>query len=468
MNKGGLSMAKKTYLLDTNVLITSPYALYAFDDNDVVIADITLEELDNLKNSPGDTGYNARETNRILNELQSKNSIAAGIAMPGGGSFHVETNYIHEKLPAGWDEHRPDHRILRVAKGMSAKLDGPVILVTNDVSLRLKADVCGVLAEDYNADKTVDVAEQYRGRRTVDVDGDVLDAFYRDGRLPFERIPGPQPVINEFFLLRDFAETRRTALGRCDGRQVVPLRYQKEKPFGVIPRNVGQQFLQESLMASADEAPLVILKGPAGTAKTFYTLAVGLEKVIRADEYRKILITRANVKFDEDIGYLKGTEEEKIMPLIRPSIDNLELLISARNRRKGEALLEREIDIEVRNLFEDGIVTAQALAYLRGRSITNTWILIDEAQNLTPSQALGIITRAGVGSKIILAGDPDQIDHPRLDKRTNGLVYAAERMKGSPLCWQTTFDSHECTRSPLALDAAQRMTSKGLRIAGKV
>lgn len=460
-------MAKKTYLLDTNVLITSPYALYAFDDNDVAIADITLEELDNLKTAPGDTGYNARETNRILNELQTQNSIAAGILMPGGGRFHVETNYINEKLPAGWDEHRPDHRILRVAKGMSSKLENPVVLVTNDVSMRLKADICGVKAEDYNAEKSVDVAEQYRGRRTVDVTPSLLASFYEDGGLEPRKIRGLDPVLNEFFVLRNRQDIKKTALARFDGERIVPLRFLKEKPYGVIPRNVGQQFVQEMLMTSAEEAPLVILKGPAGTAKTFYTLAVGLEKVMRTDEYRKILITRANVKFDEDIGFLKGTEEEKIMPLIRPSIDNLELLISARNKKKGDALQERDVDTEVRSLFEDGIVTAQALAYLRGRSITNTWILIDEAQNLTPTQALGIITRAGIGSKIILAGDPDQIDHPRLDKRTNGLVYASERMKGSALCWQTSFEGHECTRSPLALDAAQRLTSKGLRIAGK-
>jgi len=460
-------MAKKTYLLDTNVLITSPYALYAFDDNDVVIADITLEELDNLKTAPGDTGYNARETNRILNELQSQDSIAAGITMPGGGRFHVETNFIHEKLPAGWDEHRPDHRILRVAKGMSAKLEGPVVLVTNDVSMRLKADICGVRAEDYNADKMVDVAEQYRGRRTVNVAPAALTAFYEEGGLDPRRLRGLNPVLNEFFILRSRQDPKKTALGRFDGERIVPLRYLKDRPYGVMPRNVGQQFVQEMLMTGAEEAPLVILKGPAGTAKTFYALAVGLEKVMRTDEYRKILITRANVKFDEDIGFLKGTEEEKIMPLIRPSIDNLELLIGARGRKKGEAIQERDIDTEVRSLFEDGIITVQALAYLRGRSITNTWILIDEAQNLTPTQALGIITRAGIGSKIILAGDPDQIDHPRLDRRTNGLVYASERMKGSALCWQTSFEGHECTRSPLALDAAQRMTSKGLRIAGK-
>ena len=460
-------MTKKTYLLDTNVLLTSPYALYAFDDNDVVLADITLEELDHLKTAPGDTGYNARETNRILNELQSQNSIAAGIQMPGGGRFHVETNYINEKLPPGWDEKRPDHRILRVANGMSGKLETPVILVTNDVSMRLKADICGVRAEDYNADKSVDVSEQYRGRRTVTVAPATLEAFYTDGGLDPKRLRGLNPVLNEFFILRSRQDAKKTALARFDGERLVPLRYLKEKPYGVTARNVGQQFVQEMLMTGAEAAPLVILKGPAGTAKTFYALAVGLEKVIRTDEYRKILITRANVKFDEDIGFLKGTEEEKIMPLIRPSIDNLELLLSARGRKKGEPLQERDIDSEVRSLFEDGIITAQALAYLRGRSITNTWILIDEAQNLTPTQALGIITRAGIGSKIILAGDPDQIDHPRLDRRTNGLVYASERMKGSPLCWQTSFEGHECTRSPLALDAAQRMTSKGLRIAGK-
>ena len=241
------------------------------------------------------------------------------------------------------------------------------------------------------------------------------------------------------------------------GGKVVPLVYKKSRPYGIVPRNVGQYFMQEALMQGADKAPLVIIKGMAGTAKTFYALAVGLEKVYNNPdgEYRRILISRPNAQFDEDIGFLPGDEQEKIAPLMRPVIDNLEQLLDSDEARRYED--ETALSDKVNEIFEIGIIQCEALNFIRGRSIVKTYLIIDEAQNMTPNQVKGIITRAGADTKIILLGDPNQIDRPFLDERTNGLSYAAKYMKGSPLCWQITLSADECERSPLAMDAVKRL-----------
>lgn len=210
-------------------------------------------------------------------------------------------------------------------------------------------------------------------------------------------------------------------------------------------------------MQPAKKAPLVIVKGMAGTSKTFYTLAVGLEKLLNnpTGEYRRILICRPNAQFDSDIGFLPGDEQDKISPLLRPIMDNLEQLIDSNEEERfsDEQILKGKLD----EIFARGIIQAEALNFIRGRSILKTYLIIDEAQNMTPNQVKGIITRAGKDTKIILLGDPGQIDRPFLDERTNGLSYACEHMKGSPLCWQVTLTAQECERSELAMDAIQRL-----------
>ena len=210
-------------------------------------------------------------------------------------------------------------------------------------------------------------------------------------------------------------------------------------------------------MQPAASAPLVIVKGMAGTSKTFYALAVGLEKLLNHPngEYRRMLICRPNAQFDDDIGFLPGNEQEKISPLLRPVMDNLEQLIDSDEADRYDD--EKELKGKIEEIFDRGLIQAEALNFIRGRSIVKTYLVIDEAQNMTPSQAKGIITRAGKDTKVILLGDPNQIDRPFLDERTNGLSYASEHMKGSPLCWQITMDASECERSLLAMDAVQRM-----------
>jgi len=457
---------KKNYVLDTNVLLQSPYALYAFGDNDVIIPHVVLEELDRFKKEANENGANARQAARILDGLREQGDLTKGVSLPGGGNLRIELNCRDVELPAGWPPEKADNRILKVCKGI-AEQGYPSILVTKDIFERIKCSILGIPVQDFQNEQVVSPDNQYQGRTVLYTTSKKIDEFYKKGALNIkhlhlydEVLGGESPVsltINEFVLLKCQENEKQSALGRYDGKQLVPLMFSEERPFGIKPRNVGQRFMQEALMISSDEIPLVIVKGAAGTAKTFFSLAVGLHKVMnqKNKQYRKILVCRPNVKLDEDIGFLPGTEVEKLAPFMRSVIDNLEILVDNDDseRYRDESELKDKVD----ELFTRNIVTTEAIAYIRGRSIQNNWVIIDEAQNLTPKQVKGIVTRAGKGTKLILIGDPDQIDNPYLDSRTNGLCFASERMKGSPYCCQLTMNEDECERSPLAFDSAVRM-----------
>lgn len=462
----------KTYVLDTNVLIQSPYALLSFEENKVVLPIAVLEELDKLKNEEGERGANARQSIRFLEQLRQTGNLFEGVALKNGGALKIEANFIHVDLPFSFASDSNDNRILKVCRGLAEKGES-VILVTKDIIVRLKSQKIGITAEDFTTEQSPHLGEQYTGRIDVYAPDKAMNEFKKKG-LALDQVylntnasafsqdlqllkQEVQPIYNQFFIIHSETNDKKTLLGRFNGKLIVPLKSLKEEPFGVKPVNVGQKFLQEALMMEAETAPLVIVKGPAGTAKTFYSLAVGLEKIFNTDKksYRRILITRPNVQFDEDIGFLPGTEQEKIAPYLRPVIDNLEILVdkNEKERYKNEKELKGKID----ELFSRGVIMAEAMNFIRGRSITHTYLIIDEAQNLTPKQVKGIVTRVGKSTKVILLGDPGQIDHPLLDERTNGLSYASEKMKGSPLCYQVTMLTEECERSALALDAAQRM-----------
>jgi len=457
---------KKTFVLDTNVLLQTPFALYSFGDNDIVIPEVVLEELDKFKKDNTELGANARHAARILDEIRAKGRLNEGVELENGGILRVELNCNNVKLPESWDESNNDNRILKVCKGLQEKGEN-VFLVTKDIFERIKADILGVVAQDFFAEQVPVFDEQYKGRLDVYASEDKLNEFYLKGFLSPEdvccynsdrsKMDCPLLVVNQFLIIHSLTNDKQTALGRFDGSKIVPLYYLHERPFGVTPRNAGQKFMQEALMTDADKAPLVIIKGPAGAAKTFYSLAVGLHKIMveQSKLYRKILVCRPNVRLDEDIGFLPGTEQEKIAPFLRPIIDNLEVLID--NDENERYSSEKELKDKVDELFDRKIINTEAIAFIRGRSIVKQWIIIDEAQNLTPKQVKGIITRAGAGTKIILIGDPEQIDQPFLDIRTNGLCYASERMKGSKLCYQVTLYDEECERSELAYESAKRM-----------
>ena len=455
---------QKTYVLDTNILIQAPYALESFEDNHIVLPLVVLESLDALKQADGEQGGNARQVIRFLERLRLQGSLVEGVALPAGGTLRLEVNHVDVPLPHGMDPDSASSRVLKVCRGLIE--DGlSTILVTRDIVTRIQAQMLGVPAEDFAADQVPSGAGHYTGRADVYVPDALLSLFKREGisaesLYTVDREGRQQPASlteNQFVILRSDREEKRTLLGRFRGGRVYPLCHNGCRPFGVRPRSLGQQFMQEALLLSAEEAPLVILMGPAGTAKTFYSLAAGLEQVMEPESraYRKILICRHNAQFDQDIGFLPGSEQEKISPLLRPIVDNLEILLDLEHKKEKSG--EEELRSRINYLFDTGILTAEAMNFMRGRSITDTWLIIDEAQNLTPRQVKGIVTRVGRGTKVILLGDPAQIDHPLLDERSNGLSYASERMRGSPLCVQLTMQADECERSALALDAARRM-----------
>ncbi len=455
----------KIYVVDTNVLIQAPYGLQCFEDNQVVLPVVVLEELDNLKKSEGEIGANVRTTIRMLEELRLQGDLLEGVTLPGGGTLRVEKNYRDVALPSDLPETKSDNRILKVCLGLSQEKSEQVVLVTKDILLRIKAQIIGIKAEDFLTEQVLGHDAQYRGRICVYAPEENFKDFKKKG-IPVETIYQvdeegktviPQLYENEFVIIQSDQSTKKTQLGRVEHGVIRKLEYRKAQPYGVSPRNAGQYFLQEALMQPAEKAPLVIVKGMAGTSKTFYSLAVGLEKMLNnpTGEYRRIMICRPNAQFDEDIGFLPGDEQEKIGPLMRPIIDNLEQLIDSNEQSRYEN--EAELQDKVEEVFDRGIIQAEAMNFIRGRSIVKTYLIIDEAQNMTPNQMKGLITRAGKDTKIILLGDPNQIDRPFLDERTNGLSYAAEHMKGSPLCWQITLTAEECERSKLAADAITRM-----------
>jgi PhoH-like ATPase len=457
---------KKTYVLDTNVLLQNPEALFSFEDNKVVLTEAVLEELDNFKQKKDDLGVNARAVIRYLEKLRESGKLTEGVALNDfGGSLIVETNHVDEQLPPNWDTKKADNRIIQVCKALKDKGEN-VHLVTNDLMERIKGDISLVCSEGFESNRAPKLDQQYNGRIEVYVKDSDFAKFYDEKSLPIdtplieydaetgEPIQfGEQLFANEFIILKN--SQGNTALAKIDKqcRNIVKLNYEKYFPYGIKPRNVGQKFMIEALMS---DCPLVILKGVAGTAKTLLSLAVGLDNITEKQEFRKILVCRPAIAMGgEDLGYLPGTEQEKIDPYMRPIYDNLEILVDSDPKQRYNS--EEEMAGKVRYIMENDWIDMEACSFLRGRSISKQYIIIDEAQNLSQTQIKAIVTRAGEGTKIIIAGDPNQIDTPFLDTTNNGLSWLAEKMKGSSLCAQVTATDSECVRSKLAEEAIKRL-----------
>ena len=454
----------KAYILDTNILLDSPRAIFGFDDNTVIITGTTLQELDSKKTAPGELGFNARETCRIIEKLRLKGDLTAGVPMDNAGVFKVILNAGQWHMPSGYSEDKPDNQIINTVldiKKNQGHMFNQVVLVTNDTSMRINASVCAAacgfsdFVESYRNDH-VSSAEMYTGKRELHVSKEAIDYIYKNKMLPPEAIfrgDIPEPVENEFFILQS---DQSSALVVYRNHELKLIDTKTLHPCHVQPKNASQTFALWALMQPVEEIPFVILKGPAGTAKTFLSLAAGLDQAYDSRAHRSydsVLISRNNVMADADFGYLPGELEDKMNPLLAPFFDNLESLL------RGNSDEDREcISRQIEDMIDSGVIEICALAYMRGRSITNKFLIVDETQNATRSQIRDIITRAGSGCKIVICGDPEQIDAHNLDKLNNGLVFASEKMKGSPVCAQISFTEEESVRSELAKEAIKRLT----------
>ncbi len=434
----------KFFVLDTNVLLHDPQSLFRFQDNTIIVPITVIEEVDRFKKDMNETGRNARAVSRILDALREKGSLANGIAMPGGGSLRVELceEQALNRLPKDLRDDKGDNRILAVALATKERFASEtVIFVTKDTNLRIKADAIGIAAEDYESDK-VDIQELYAGARNLEIDPEAIDRFY--GQTWLESPDGLLP--NEFATLVDRSNPSHTALCRFDAAQgkVVPVRkIPKEGIWSIYPRNREQQFALDALMD--DSVKLVSLVGKAGTGKTLLAIAAGLQKVAEENVYNRLLVSRPVFPMGKDLGFLPGDIEEKLTPWMQPIFDNVELLISGHESEKRHSKGYKE-------LMAMGLLDIEPLTYIRGRSIPNQYMIVDEAQNLTPHEIKTIVTRAGEGTKIVLTGDPYQIDNPYVDSSSNGLSYLVERFKNERISAHVTLTRGE--RSELAELAA--------------
>ena len=414
----------KTYVLDTNVLLHDPEALFAFEEHAIVLPFAVIEEIDNQKKRQDEIGRNAREVSQKLDVLRQRGCLSEGIPLPQGGNLRIELN--HQKaahLPDGLDPLKHDNRIIALAHHLRCEQEDPVILVTKDLNLRIKADVIGIPAEDYSNDR-VDYQQLYSGIQEVQLAPEELDVFYHDGILRRGRLLEAFP--HQFLVLKSYCQPSRSGLARYFQDSALPLAHVDSVCWGIRALNKEQKFALELLLN--DQIKVVTLVGRAGTGKTLLALAVGLEKVLEENVYTRLLVTRPVIPMGNDLGYLPGSKEDKLRPWMQPIYDNLEFIFS-----------NHEDPVEdVNNLMARGTLTMEALTYIRGRSIPKQYILCDEAQNLSPHMIKTLITRVGEGTKIVFTGDPEQIDHPYLDRNSNGLTYLVERLKSEDIAGHVT------------------------------
>ena len=435
---------KKQFVLDTNVLLHNPESLFAFEDNEVILPIEVIEELDCFKRQGDEKGRNARQVIRSLDKLRSKGRLGDGVRLEKGGTLLVFVNDTSEHRLEGLANDIMDNRIMQTAYFLHKHAGKKVIFVSKDINARIKADAVGLEVMDFEKQK-VNFEEIYSGWTNIAVSGDVVDRFYKERALPVPE--GCELYPNQFVHMENQANPKHTALGKflSGTNEIVSLFHHKERPWGITARNMEQHFAIELLLC--DEIKLVTLMGPAGTGKTLLALATGIAKVVDEKVYTKLLVSRPLIPFGRDIGYLPGDKDEKIKNWMQPIFDNLRFLAAP----NGE-----DVETNVNYLMESrgGETTElEALTYIRGRSIPKQYIILDEAQNLTPHEVKTIVSRAGEETKIILTGDPYQIDSPYLDASSNGLSYLVERMKGQKLFGHIFLARSE--RSELASLAAQ-------------
>lgn len=437
---------KKIFVIDTNVILHDPTAILRFEDNEIVLPIAVIEELDRFKKQPEMTGRNAREVARTLDQLRQQGNLTTGVSLSNGGSLRVALSDRDtlKTLPLELSGDIADNAILAVGLQSKYNCQCPVVVVSKDTNLRIKADALGLHAEDYETDK-VDVNELYTGTTEVFVSSEQIAEFFQAGSITLER----EFLPNQDITLVDSLNPSHTALGMAEGNssKIIPLvALPKLGVSRIQPRNREQRFALNLLLQ--DSIKLVTLVGKAGTGKTLLAIAAGLQKVADEKLYNRLLISRPVVPMGKDLGYLPGDINEKLTPWMQPLYDNFDLIFRTQDTADKPGHWRRGHE----ELIEMGILQIEPLTYIRGRTIPQQFLIIDEAQNLTPHEVKTIITRAGEGTKIVLTGDPDQIDNPYVDAASNGLTYVVERFKHEAIAGHITLFKGE--RSSLAERAA--------------
>ncbi len=451
---------KKTYVLDTNVLLHSSLSMESFQDNDVVIPMAVIEELDKFKKNQDELGRNARSVIRRLDSLRTQGNLRQGVSLKSNhsqatGNLFVLTSasfdlsHVEDELrnvfSADLGADSPDNRILRVAFALHQQPERHVVFISKDINLRLKADALGLKVEDYERGK-VDFDSLYRGFEVIDTNRNSIDRLYR------EKVAEPgnlRLLNNQFVVFQNDDNGRHSAIARLHADGKLHLLDPGHPPvWNIMPRNKEQRMALDLLCDP--ELKLVTLVGGAGTGKTLLALAAALQSTLRENLYDRILVSRPIIPLGNDIGYLPGDKGTKLSSWMQPIFDNLQFLLQGEEKggkRGSGSTLTPE------GLLHSHRVELEALTYIRGRSISRQFLIVDEAQNLTPHEIKTIVSRAGEDTKIVLTGDPYQIDNPYLDSSSNGLTCAAERMKGQLIHGHITLAKSE--RSELAALAAK-------------
>lgn len=427
----------KYFLLDTNVLLHDADSLSAFKDHNIVLTVDVLEELDNFKRGNDEKGRNARRVIRTIDSLRKGEPLSQGVDLPEGGKLYILVKSFTDFLPKGMDKSIADNRILSAGCALG-KAGADVTFVTKDINARVKADALGIKAADF-LNRTVNFDELYTGWSEHEVDHDVIDTFYQGTPVAIEDKLCP----NQCVLLKSASNPKHSARGifRAESNLVEPLLHGDSHPWGLSARNLQQHFALELLMR--EDIKLVTMLGQAGTGKTLLALAVGLQLAAEEKKYRRIMVSRPIMPLGKDIGYLPGSKDEKLSSWMQPVSDNLQYLVDPKLEHSGD---------KVQYLYDTGMVEVEAVTYIRGRSLPKLFIIIDEAQNLTPHEIKTVVSRAGEDAKVVLTGDAYQIDNPYLDASSNGLTYVVERFKDHAIHGHITLAKSE--RSELASLAA--------------
>ena len=433
----------KTLILDTNVYLTQVSSLFAFGKSDIAIPTIILDEIDKHKQRQDTAGFNARTMNRVLDQLRRKGSLFEGVPLGRGKGKVFAAQYDPRYMPAGMSTQDSDNKIIAIA--IRLKMEGKeVAVVSRDLNMRVKCDAFGLECHDYQPQKVIKSVEKlFDGWNEIDVEESVIDSFYDEKQVYLDEENLKINLFpNQYLILKSEKDAKKSALCRFQGSGK-PLRkvYSYQDIWGLSANNKEQQFAMDLLFDQ--NVSIVSLTGQAGTGKTLIAAACGLEQVLNSSKssggYDKLIITRPVQPLGRDIGFLPGSLEEKMMPWIAPIRDNLEHLFGDRTA----------LDMHL----EQGIIEIEAMTYIRGRSISNAFMVVDEAQNLTPHELKTIITRVGHGTKLILTGDIQQIDNSYVDAVSNGLTYAVEKFKHHSIAGHVSLKKGE--RSKVATIAAQ-------------